>query len=143
MQIFNIFLIKEIIKNYFNCQKISNYIFYNDSFYIKLSQILNEILECPHYENHCYIFFENYKIIDMDRLLENYNIFLECQIIFPFLYEILSIMQTVDYYNISIDDKLLFELFETDQRFSFINNTIQEIKNEMDVDIITNQFRDL
>ena len=141
MEIFNIFLIKEIIKNYFNCSSISNYIYYNDSFFITLSKILNEMLECPNYEHHCYIFYRNHIMIDMNKLLEKYDIFLECQVLFSFLYEILLIMQSVDYYNISINDKLLYELLETDLRFGFLLNIVHESKNEMDIDDITNQFK--
>ena len=62
MEIFNIDFVKEIIHNYFSIMQISHYIYYNDSFYYKLSQILNAMLECPHYSNNCYLFFENYKI---------------------------------------------------------------------------------
>lgn len=141
--IFNINIIKEIIFNYFNCERISNYIYYSDSFYITLSKILNEMLECPHYDNSCHIFFENYKMIDINRLLEHYDIFLECQILLPFLYEILLIMQTVDSYNITINDKLLFELLEDDQRFGFMLNTVLEIKNKMDIDDIIYNFNPL
>jgi len=143
MEIFNIDFVKEIIHNYFSIMQISHYIYYNDSFYYKLSQILNAMLECPHYSNNCYLFFENYKMINLDRLLDKYSVLLEYQVLLPFIYEILLIMQTVDYYNISVTDKLLIELLETDPKFSFMLSTVEEIKNQMDVDDITNQFRDL
>ena len=143
MSLFNILFIKNIIDKYFNKHLISNYIHYDDSFYITLAEVLNSIYCFEHYNNYCQIFFDYKDQIDINNLLINFPSLLEYQTIILLLFKILEQINMVDFYNFKIDSTLLLDELLNNNNFNFLNEKVSEIKYNYDLENITNKFQKL
>jgi len=143
MSIFNISLIKEIIDKYFNKYLISNYVYYDDSFYNKLIDVLNSIYSSEYYNNQCQHFLNYNDQVDLNNLLNNYPILLECQSIIFLLFKILEQINMIDYYNFKIDGELLLNELHNNNNFYFLNEIVNEIKFSYELEDITTKFKNI
>ena len=143
MSIFNISLIKEIIDKYFNKYLISNYVYYDDSFYNKLIDVLNSIYSSEYYNNQCQHFLNYNDQVDLNNLLNNYPILLECQSIIFLLFKILEQSNMIDYYNFKIDGELLLNELHNNNNFYFLNEIVNEIKFSYELEDITTKFKNI
>ena len=143
MTLFNKNFIKNLIDNYFIKKEISNYIYYDDLFYDGLSEILNYMIESPDTHKNCYIFYNNFKFININELLNNNDNLLEYQIFISFIYEILNKMQLLDYSNYRITNETLYNEIYNHHEFHFIKDLILELKFNNDIIKLTNQFKNI
>jgi hypothetical protein len=143
MSLFNILLIKNIIDKHFNKKLISNYIHYDDSFYIILAEVLNSIYSFEYYNNYCQIFFNYKDQIDINNLLIEFPSLLEYQSIILLLFKILEQINMVDFYNFKIDDNLLLNELLNNNNFNFLNDKVGEIKYNYDLENLINKFQKL
>lgn len=127
-------LLKVIIKDYFNQDNIKNYVYYDQNFFIGLTLLLNNMVS-KYYIDNCMIFFENYKDIDMNRLLDHHDHFLEIQPLLYFLYEIMCKMNLLNHY-INITDINLWEELSKHKEFNFLSKLI----NNLNVDNINDML---
>lgn len=141
MSIFNILLVKEIIDKYFNKYLISNYVYYNDSFYTILAEVLNSIYSSEYYNNMCQSFLNYNDQVDLNNLLNNFPLLLECQSIIFLLFKILEQINMIDHYNFKIDGVLLLDELKNNNNFSFLNVIVDEIKFNYDLENITKKFK--
>ena len=119
-------LLKVIIKDYFNQDNIKNYVYYDQNFFIGLTLLLNNMVS-KYYIDNCMVFFENYKDIDMNRLLDHHDHFLEIQPLLYFLYEIMCKMNLLNHY-INITDINLWEEISKHNEFNFLFTLINNLK---------------
>lgn len=143
MSIFNTLLLKEIINKYFNKYLISNYIYYNDSFYIILAEILNNIYDSEYYNNQCQHFLNYNDQVDLNNLLNNVPSLLECQSIIFLLFKILEQINMIDYYNFKIDGELLLNELQNNNNFYFLNEIVNQIKFSYELEDITTKFKNI
>jgi hypothetical protein len=143
MSIFNTLLLKEIINKYFNKYLISNYIYYNDSFYIILAEILNNIYDSEYYNNQCQHFLNYNDQVDLNNLLNNVPSLLECQPIIFLLFKILEQINMIDYYNFKIDGELLLNELQNNNNFYFLNEIVNQIKFSYELEDITTKFKNI
>ena len=143
MSIFNTLLLKEIINKYFNKYLISNYIYYNDSFYIILAEILNNIYDSEYYNNQCQHFLNYNDQVDLNNLLNNVPSLLECQSIIFLLFKILEQINMIDYYNFKIDGELLLNELQNNNNFYFLNEIVNQIKFTYELEDITTKFKNI
>jgi hypothetical protein len=141
MSIFNISLIKEIIDKYFNKYLISNYVYYDDSFYNTLAEILNSIYISEYYNNICQNFLNYNDQVDLNNLLNNYPLLLEYQSIIFLLFKILEQTNMIDHYNFKIDGLLLLDELNNNNNFYFLNEIVNEIKFNYDLENVTNTLK--
>uniref|UniRef100_A0A6C0DA77 Uncharacterized protein n=1 Tax=viral metagenome TaxID=1070528 RepID=A0A6C0DA77_9ZZZZ len=119
-------LLKVIIKDYFNQDNIKNYIYYDQNFFIALTLLLNNMVS-KYYIDNCMIFFGNHIYIDMNRLLDQHDHFLEIQPLIYFLYEIMCKMNLLNHY-INITDINLWEELSKHKEFNFLFTLINNLK---------------
>jgi len=143
MSIFNMSLLKEIIDKYFNKYLISNYVYYNDSFYIILAEILNNIYDSEYYNNQCQHFLNYNDQVDLNNLLNNVPSLLECQPIIFLLFKILEQINMIDYYNFKIDGELLLNELQNNNNFYFLNEIVNQIKFTYELEEITTKFKNI
>ena len=143
MNIFNKDFIKLIINDYFIKDCISHYVYYTDSLYENLALILNEMINISEYHKYCYLFNENNKFINLDKLLDDYEILLEYQSLVMFIYEILLKLQLLDYYNNTIDETKLFEEMLINVEFNFMKQLVDNISFNNEMNIISNSFKNI
>ena len=141
MSIFNISLIKEIIDKYFNKYLISNYVYYDDSFYNTLAEVLNSIYSSEYYNNICQNFLNYNDQIDLNNLLNNFPSLLECQSVIFLLFKILEQINMIDYYNLKIDGILLLDELNNNNNFYFLNEIVNEIKFNYDLENVTKKLK--
>jgi len=141
MPIFNISLIKEIIDKYFNKYLISSYVYYDDSFYNTLAEVLNSIYSSEYYNNVCQNFLNYNDQVDLNNLLNNYPILLEYQSIIFLLFKILEQINMIDHYNFKIDGVLLLDELKNNNNFYFLNEIVDEIKFNYDLENVTRKFK--
>lgn len=141
MPIFNILLIKEIINKYFNKYLISNYVCYDDSFYTTLADVLNSIYSSEYYNNICQNFLNYNDQVDLNNLLNNYPLLLECQSVIFLLFKILEQINMIDNYNFKIDGVLLLDELKNNNNFYFLNEIVDEIKFNYDLENVTKKFK--
>jgi uncharacterized protein (UPF0276 family) len=141
MPIFNILLIKEIINKYFNKYLISNYVCYDDSFYTTLADVLNSIYSSEYYNNICQNFLNYNDQVDLNNLLNNYPLLLECQSVIFLLFKILEQINMIDNYNFKIDGVLLLDELKNNNNFYFLNEIVDEIKFNYDLENVTRKFK--
>ena len=138
---FNILLVKEIIDKYFNKYLISNYVYYNDSFYNTLAEVLNSIYSSEYYINTCQNFLNYNDQVDLNNLLNNFPLLLECQSIIFLLFKILEQINMIDHYNFKIDGILLLNELKNNNNFYFLNVIVDEIKFNYDLENVTNKLK--
>jgi hypothetical protein len=138
---FNILLLKEIIDKYFNKYLISNYVYYNDSFYSTLVEVLNSIYTSEYYNNMCQSLLNYNDQIDLNNLLNNFPLLLECQSIIFLLFKVLEQINMIDHYNVKIDGMLLLDELKNNNNFYFLNEIVDEIKFNYDLENVTNIFK--
>lgn len=141
MHIFNILLIKEIIDKYFNKYLISNYVCYDDSFYTTLAEVVNSIYGSEYYNNICQNFLNYNDQVDLNNLLNNYPLLLECQAIIFLLFKILEQINMIDHYNLKIDGVLLLDELKNNNNFYFLNEIVDEIKFNYDLENVTKKLK--
>jgi hypothetical protein len=141
MSIFNILLIKEIIDKYFNKYLISNYVYYDDSFYNTLAEVLNSIYSSEYYNNICQNFLNYNDQVDLNNLLNNIPSLLECQTIIFLLFKILEQTNMIDYYNLKIDGVLLLDELNNNNNFNFLYEIVNEIKFNYDLENVTKKLK--
>lgn len=141
MPIFNILLIKEIIDKYFNKYLISNYVCYDDSFYTTLADVLNSIYSSEYYNNICQNFLNYNDQVDLNNLLNNYPLLLECQSVIFLLFKILEQINMIDNYNLKIDGVLLLDELNNNNNFYFLNEIVNDIKFNYDLENVTNTLK--
>jgi hypothetical protein len=137
MTLFSPILIDEIIKKYFNKKYISNYEYYSFTFFVALSELLNSIYNIDYYHNNCQYFLNCSKDINFEQLLSDFPQFLEFQPIILLIYKILEQVNSIDCYNIKIDDEILIEELLINNNFIFMNDLIKQIKNNNELDTLT------
>jgi len=137
MTLFSPILIDEIIKKYFNKTYISNYEYYSFTFFVALSELLNSIYNIDYYHNNCQHFLNCSKDINFEQLLNDFPQFLEFQPIILLIYKILEQVNSIDCYNIKIDDEILIEELLINNNFIFMNDLIKQIKNNNELDTLT------
>jgi hypothetical protein len=143
MTIFNEIMIKNIIIKYFDKDHIKNYIYYDNSYFIFLSTLLNNIYESEYYNEKCQIFFANYYCIDIDNLLCEYPIIMNCQPIILLLYEILAQTNQLDSYNIKIDNFMLYDEIINNNTFGFLYDKINDLEFNNNLDELNDTLNNI
>jgi len=143
MSLFNINIIKEIIDKYFNKNLISNYCHYDDSFYVMLAEILNNIYNIKYYNDICKNFLDYSDQINFTELSKDYLIFLEFENIILLMFKILEQINMIDYYNFTINDSTLLEELYNNNNFYFLKEITYKIKINNDINEITNKFENI
>jgi hypothetical protein len=139
--IFSKEFIKLIIDKFFYKNEIKyNYQYYQESFYNKLANILNLLID-ENYIEYCNIFSYNKEYIEINKLLDNYyclNNYIE---LIYLLYEIIIKTNMLDYYNINIDDNVLLQELSYHNNLNFILKLIR--KKENNINDIINSFNNI
>lgn len=134
--------IKLIIDRFFYKNEIKdNYQYYQESFYDKLANILNLLID-ENYIEYCNIFSYNREYIDINKLLDNYyclNNYIE---LIYLLYEIIIKTNMLDYYNINIDDNVLLQELSYHNNLNFILKLI-EGKEKNNINDIISSFNNI
>lgn len=134
--------VKLIIDIFFYKNEIKfNYKYYQESFYNKLADILNLLID-ENYIEYCEIFSYNKDYIDIDKLLDNYyciNNYIE---LIYLLYEIIIKINMLDYYNINIDDNILLQELYYHNNLNFILKLIEKKENN-NINKIINSFNNI
>ena len=133
MTLFNKDKLINIIADYFDKKFINNFIHYNESYFILLSELLNLIYDVDYYNNQSQQFFYNNIYINYDCLFIKYPELIEFQPILLLIYEILVQTTSLDFYNLKIDDYILLNELENNNNFFFLNSVVNEYFIEFNI----------